>query len=121
MDDESIKRTRTALQSILFNIHAARRFVAPLTVEAFVADLQPLYATTRCCEIISEASRKLPDELKGRHHEIAWPKIAAAGNVYRHEYEYVSARVIWATVHETFDALEAAVRTELAALPPADE
>ena len=118
--DESIKRARTALQSMLFNIDAARRFVAPLTVETFVADLQPLYATTRCCEIISEASRRLPYELKQRHPEIAWQKIAAAGNIYRHEYEYVSPRIIWATVHETFDALEAAVRAELAALPPAD-
>jgi uncharacterized protein with HEPN domain len=40
---------------------------------------------TRCLEIISEASRRLPESLKARHPEIPWKQIAGAGNVYRHD------------------------------------
>ena len=52
----------------------------------------------RALEIISEASRRLPDELHQRHPEIDWAAIAAAGNVYRHEYEGLDETLIWHTV-----------------------
>jgi uncharacterized protein with HEPN domain len=50
-------------------------------------DLQALYAIIRSLEIISEASRRLSDELKARHAGIPWREMAAAGNFYRHNYE----------------------------------
>jgi uncharacterized protein with HEPN domain len=42
------------------------------------------YAVIRSLEIISEASRRLSDELKARHPGIPWREMAAAGNFYRH-------------------------------------
>jgi uncharacterized protein with HEPN domain len=53
---------------------------------------------TRCLEIISEASRRLPDDLKARHPAIAWKQMAAAGNIYRHDYEDVAASYVWVTL-----------------------
>ncbi|MEK7404778.1 MAG: HepT-like ribonuclease domain-containing protein [Acidobacteriota bacterium] len=53
-------------------------------------------------EIISEASRRLPAELKDRHPEIDWVAVAAAGNVYRHEYEAVDEGIIWRTVAQAW-------------------
>jgi uncharacterized protein with HEPN domain len=49
-------------------------------------------------EIISEASRHLSDELKARHPEIPWPKVAGIGNVLRHDYELVAHDVLWRVV-----------------------
>jgi uncharacterized protein with HEPN domain len=63
----------------------AFQFVRDFDRDAFKADLRTVYAVTRCLEIISEASRRLPDELKARHPAIAWRQMAAAGNVYRHD------------------------------------
>src|SRR5215207_4329882 len=57
--------------------------------------MRTIYAVTRCLEIISEASRRLPEELKARHPSIAWKQMAGAGNVYRHDYEDVAARYVW--------------------------
>jgi len=42
---------------------------------------------TRCLEVISEASRRLSDELKARHLGIPWKQMAGAGNIYRHDYQ----------------------------------
>jgi hypothetical protein len=56
------------------------------------ADEKTLYAVVRSLEIISEASRRLTDEVKARHANIEWREMAAAGNVYRHSYEDVTAR-----------------------------
>ncbi|HLH50346.1 MAG TPA: HepT-like ribonuclease domain-containing protein [Roseiarcus sp.] len=35
-----------------------------------------------------------PDELKARHPEIPWPKVAGIGNVLRHDYESIAAPVM---------------------------
>lgn len=54
------------LRDILHHIDLATEFARALDREAFAADLQAVYAVTRCLEIISEASRRLPEELKAR-------------------------------------------------------
>jgi uncharacterized protein with HEPN domain len=53
---------------------------------------------TRRLEIISEASRRLPDALKERHPAIQRKNMAAAENIYRHDYEDVAAREVWDTL-----------------------
>jgi uncharacterized protein with HEPN domain len=73
--------TRRWLLDIRHNIHLADKFIAGLDCDRFVDDAQALYAATRCLEIISEASRRLPSELKARLPMIPWSQVAAAGNV----------------------------------------
>jgi hypothetical protein len=61
------ERLRRWLNDIRHNITLAQTFVAGMSYEALCDDLRTTYAVTRCLEIISEASRRLPDELKARH------------------------------------------------------
>jgi uncharacterized protein with HEPN domain len=73
------------LRDILHHIELAERFTRDHTFETFKSDELHLYAVTRCLEVISEASRRLSDELKARHVGIPWKQMAGAGNVYRHD------------------------------------
>jgi uncharacterized protein with HEPN domain len=102
-----------ALRDIAHHIELATGFVASMSFEAFRDDLRTFYAVTRCLEIISEASRRLPDDLKARHPAIAWREMAGAGNVYRHDYEDVAASFVWATVHNHLPPLRAVIAEEL--------
>jgi uncharacterized protein with HEPN domain len=86
------------LRDMEYHIDLAAQFVSGLGYEAFMQDTRTVYAVTRCLEIISEASRRLPTDVKARHPSIAWKDIAGAGNVYRHDYEDVAARLVWDTV-----------------------
>ncbi|HEX3663629.1 MAG TPA: HepT-like ribonuclease domain-containing protein [Acidobacteriaceae bacterium] len=70
----------------------------------------------RALEIISEASRRLPDAIRDRYPEIDWTAVAAAANIYRHEYEGVDERLIWLTIQHDLHPLEQAVRTEMEGL-----
>jgi uncharacterized protein with HEPN domain len=88
--------------------------VAGIDYDSFKDDNLRLYAVTRCLEIISEASRRLPDALKARHPSIAWREMAAAGNIYRHEYEDVAARRVWGTLTISLPPLRGVVARELA-------
>jgi len=97
-----------ALRDIEQHINLAIQFCAGFDYEAFREDARTLFAVTRCLEIISEASRRLPEEMKRRHTSIAWKYIAGAANVYRHDYEAanvyrhdyedVTAKLVWDTV-----------------------
>lgn len=62
---------------------------------------------------MSEASRRLPQEIKNQHPEIDWLAVAAAGNVYRHEYDGVDEKLIWHTVRHDLSALCAVAAAEL--------
>jgi uncharacterized protein with HEPN domain len=110
------KSVRHALLAINENIALARSFVSGMTLETYRKDLRSIYAVTRCLEIISEAARRLPDEMIARYPSVPWAKIRAAGNVYRHEYDDLSAGVLWATVEDALDELGAAVAIEIQAM-----
>ena len=86
--------TRRWLIDIRHNIALAESFTADVAYDAFKDDTMRLYAVIRCLEIISEASRRLPDDLKARQPSIAWKRMAAAGSVYRHDYEDVAASFV---------------------------
>jgi uncharacterized protein with HEPN domain len=101
------------LNHIRHNIYLARRFVGGLAYEAFRDNDLVFYAVTRCLEIISEASRRLPQDMKERHPHIPWVEMAAAGNVYRHDYEDVDQRLVWGTVHKRLPPMLVMVETEL--------
>ena len=103
------------LLDIRRNIALARSFTASMTLSDFKADRRTVYAVIRCLEIISEAVRRLPDDLRARHSDIPWINIASAGNVDRHDYEDVLDEIIWRTVTSSLEPLSHAVERELAA------
>lgn len=109
------ERERGALGDMLRHIDLAQRFVQNLDEEGLGNNLQALYAVIRSLEIISEASRRLSDELKARHPDIPWRDMAAAGNFYRHNYEDVTPRRVWKTLQEHLPPLRAAIDRELKA------
>jgi uncharacterized protein with HEPN domain len=70
----------------------------------------------RAIEIISEASRRIPDEIKATRPEIEWRSIASIGNFLRHEYHTISDKVIWDVVQVDLPSLKIAVDAIAAAL-----
>ncbi len=62
-------------------------------------------AFERFMEIISEASRHIPADLKLRHPDIPWADIANFGNHLRHAYHRLDHRVLWTTYENDLDPL----------------
>ena len=107
-----------ALHDIAYHIDLAEHFAGGADFVAFRDDLRTVYAITRCLKIISEASRRLPDDMKARYPSIAWRNMVGAGNIYRHDYEDVAASRVWETVKHALPPLRAAVEQELGAIRP---
>lgn len=73
------------LYDIRDNILLVQGFVAGLTLDAFSELRLHFYDATRALEIISEASRRLPDALHEKHSHLPWRAIRDVGNFYRHQ------------------------------------
>jgi uncharacterized protein with HEPN domain len=86
----------------LFDMHdcilAAREFVKGLSYDAFKDSRLHVFAVIRALEIISEASRRLPEPVRARHPHLPWREIRDAGNLYRHSYDNVVEAIVWKTV-----------------------
>ncbi len=107
------RQSDTAPRDILHHIELATNFSTGFDRDSFQRDIKTVYAVTRCLEIISEASRRLPDDPKARHSAIGWKQMATAGTVYRHDYEDVAAEFVWETVERALPPLRRAIEAEL--------
>lgn len=106
---------RSSLPRLLDMIEAIERIEGILegcTLEEFEADWQRQWLVVRGLEIVSEASRHLPDALKARQSHIPWRKVAGIGNVLRHNYENVAPAVIWRLAQADLPELAVACREE---------
>ena len=92
-----------------------RAKLADVSLDVFEQDWVSRWIVERGIEIISDASRRLPDEIKARYPDIPWRKVPGIGNVMRHDYDSISSPVLWALVRHDLAPLEEACRTELAA------
>lgn len=102
------------LRDIVEAIERIRGVLGDVSLETFEADWQRQWLVERGVEIISEASRHLPHDLKARHPEIPWQKVAGIGNVLRHDYGNVAAPVMWKLAQADLSLLHQVCRDELA-------
>jgi uncharacterized protein with HEPN domain len=112
-----LSRSRAALLGIRENILLAQQIVAGTTFESFEESRVLFYAATRCLEIISEAARRLPDDMRARYPALPWRAIMDAGNFYRHAYRNVEEKFVWRTIHGSLEPLLTMVIYEIDALP----
>jgi uncharacterized protein with HEPN domain len=113
MPSANSRSSEVTLRNVLINIDLARKFVAGASFKDFRADRRTLYATVRCLEIISEASSRLPTNLKARHPHLPWTDIVAAGDMYLYRYRDVRDEAVWQTVQEDLGPLRIVVEQEL--------
>lgn len=66
-------------------------------------------AVERGLEIISEASRHVPADLKALAPDIPWRQIAAIGNLLRHEYQRADVAATWNIIDEHLGPLAGAI------------
>ncbi len=100
---------RERLEHILDATANIRTLLAEKSIDSLRTEPVTRAALERFIEIISEASRHVPSELKAKHPQIAWIDIANIGNRLRHGYDMVDERILWDIYAFDIDALDQAV------------
>jgi uncharacterized protein with HEPN domain len=89
---------RDFLNDILTAIRSIMTFVEGMTFDAYLEDEKTRYAVMRGYEIIGEAVRHLPDELKAANPDIPWAEMAAMRNRIVHGYFSVDDGILYETI-----------------------
>jgi uncharacterized protein with HEPN domain len=106
------------LEDILAAIDDIDAFTAGKSFDDSMAGPMLRRAVERSIEIVSEASRHVPDDLKAGHPTIPWRRIAGIGNVLRHGYKTVDDHEIWDIVVRDLASLKAVTEQLLQDVEP---
>jgi uncharacterized protein with HEPN domain len=101
---------RVYLDDILAAIGKILRYTAGLSSEEFAADEKTLDAVIRNLEIVGEATKKVPVDIRAAHSEVDWGKIAGLRDILIHEYFGIDTMILWDIVQNKLPQLEEQVR-----------
>lgn len=105
-----------ALHDMLEAIERVEQITRGRTLDEFRQSWQLRWIVQRAIEIISEASRAIPEELKRTQPHVPWPQVRGIGNMLRHEYQALSDPIIWRVVTDELPPLKAAIEAMMARL-----
>jgi uncharacterized protein with HEPN domain len=97
---------RLFLEDIQISIQKIEKYTADLTFETFSTNDLVIDAVIRNLEIIGEAVKKLPREIRERYSDIPWKEVAGFRDVLIHDYFGVDVGVVWRTIVEDLPFLK---------------
>lgn len=86
------------LSDIVAGMDSIERFVEGMTFDEFQQDDKTASAVIRKFEIIGEASRNIPEEVKGKHPEVPWKEMSGMRDRLIHAYFGVDYALVWFTI-----------------------
>lgn len=81
-------------------------FVSGMNFNSFVKDEKTQYAVIRAIEIIAEASKKIPKNMKNKYPDIPWHEISGMRDKLIHDYFGVNSKIVWKTIKEDLPILK---------------
>jgi uncharacterized protein with HEPN domain len=84
------------------------------TWEEFRGDWRKQMLGERLVEVLGEAVKRLPDDLRNRHPHLPWKKIAGTRDYIAHGYDSVDYEVIWGVLDVEAAKLKTSVLAILA-------
>jgi uncharacterized protein with HEPN domain len=88
------------LRDILDAMDKAEKFVSGIDHHEFIDDDKTVYAVIRSLEMIGEAAKKIPSNLRRLYTDIPWKSLSGMRDKLIHDYMGVSTEVVWRTVKE---------------------
>lgn len=80
-------------------------FVQGMDFSAFAADKKTVNAVIRSLEVIGEATKKIPPEIRQHYPLLPWREIAGMRDKLIHEYFGVDLEIVWTTIQTDLDGL----------------
>ncbi len=94
------------LNDILDAVIKVQYFIKGMTFDTFKADDKTVFAVIRAMEIIGEAVKHIPNDVRLSNPSIPWKSMAGMRDVLIHDYFGVDPESIWITARDKISPLE---------------
>jgi len=103
------RRVSLYIHDILQNMRDAEEFIRGMSREQFEADKRTLNAVLRSIEVIGEAAKHVPENIRARYPNIPWKEMAGMRDKVIHFYMGVDLEAVWMVVKDRIPALRPSV------------
>ncbi len=98
-----MKRTsQDYVNDILSCFQETQEFTQGLDYEAFAKDRRTVKAVVRSLEVMGEAAKRIPEDIRRRYPEIPWKRMTGMRDKLIHEYSGVDREIIWGGLPKNF-------------------
>lgn len=104
---------RLFLYDILEAIEKVERYVAGLSFEQFEANEMVVDAVVRNLEIIGEAARYIPADVRDQYPAIEWSRVVGFRNIVIHTYFAVDVEIVWTIATQRLAELKSVIQLML--------
>ncbi|MEA4848005.1 MAG: DUF86 domain-containing protein [Clostridiaceae bacterium] len=102
------KELKTYFEDIITAIEKIEKYTIGMTKEDLIRNDLVQDAVVRNLEVIGEAVKKIPDDVRNSYKDIQWKKIAGLRDILIHEYFGVNMNIVWDVIENKLKLLKAA-------------
>jgi uncharacterized protein with HEPN domain len=93
------------LEDIRSAAQKARDFASGLSFTAFAADEKSVFAVVRALEIVGEAAKRIPQDVRDANPDVPWRAMAGIRDKLIHDYTSINLEIVWKTLEEDLPEL----------------
>lgn len=113
----SKRDVRLFVSDILESIEKIQKWTQDMSYEKFSQDALIQDAVVRNLEIIGEAAKNIPENLRLQHTEIPWKRVAGFRNIAIHDYFGVDLETVWKIATQGIAEIKPHLQTIIKGLP----
>ena len=83
------------LDDLLIAMDRISEYIDEHTFDSFKEDYKTVDAVIRNFEVIGEASKNIPEEIKSKYPDLPWAEMYLLRNKVSHEYFGIDYEIIW--------------------------
>lgn len=102
------------LEDILVSAERVARYLERVSYEDFITDEMLLDAVLFNLEVVGEAAKHVPENIRVNYPSIEWRSISGLRDIIVHEYFRLNLRIIWDTIQNELPALRRSIADVLA-------
>ncbi|HHT9124310.1 MAG TPA: HepT-like ribonuclease domain-containing protein [Candidatus Brocadiia bacterium] len=101
------------IADILNAIKEVEEFTEGMGFEAFLTDKKTINAVIRSLEVLGEAAKRIPEDIRERYLNIPWKRMAGMRDKLIHEYSGVDLEIVWTVIKEELPPIKPHVKKVL--------
>jgi len=94
------------IADVLNSILEVEDFAHGMSYATFICDRKTINAVIRSLEVMGEAAKRIPEEIRRKYPDIPWKRMAGMRDKLIHEYAGVDLETVWNVITEELPPLK---------------